>query len=106
MAFALLTSGSALIPTSGAVVNFAVPTTVRSLRLTNTSASPVTVTLFFDYDGTAANPVDTVLDSLVLAGKESAVIDGGPFNFAAGGRITGTATTNNAVSLHYTPATI
>ena len=108
MAFALTNSLSALLSNAtGALFNFAAATTVRSVRLTNTSVSAVSgVSLFFDYDGTGTGAVDCLLSGLTLAPGESVLVDGGPFNFANGGRISGVAGTASVISCHITPATI
>ena len=107
MAFALLPSESYLI-TNGEtdLVTFSVATTIKSVRLTNTSASTVAgVILYFRYDGVAGNAVARVIE-VDLAAKQSVVLDGGPWNFGAGGKISGIAGTTNVVNLHFTPATI
>jgi hypothetical protein len=107
MSFALSTSLSALITNAvAALFNFAAATTVKSVRLTNTHSTTVTVTLYFDYDGTAAAAVDTVVSGVSLAPGESVLVDGGPWNFAAASRISGIASVTNVVSVHLTPATI
>jgi hypothetical protein len=107
MAFALQTSLSALIVTPvGALFNFAAPTTIKGVRLTNTHTASVTVSLYFDYDGTATAAVDSALTDLVLGVGESVVLGGGPWDFAAGSRISGIASVASVVSIHITPATI
>lgn len=107
MAFALLTSLSALVPNvAGALFNFSVATTVRSVRMTNTHTAEVTVTLYFDYDGTATGAVDTIAKDVPMSPGESLLLDGGPWNFGASSRISGVASVNNVVTVHVTPATI
>lgn len=107
MSFGLTTSLSALIPDPvGALINFAVATSVKSVRLTNTSGSAVTVAIYFDYDGTSTNPIDMVLAPTLLGANESVLLDGGPWHFGVGGRISGIATTTNVVNIHVTPASI
>lgn len=107
MSFALSTSLSALVPdAAGALFNFAAATTVKSVRLTNTHSATVTVTLYFDYDGTATGAVDTIVSGASLAPGESVLVEGGPWNFAALSRISGVASVTNVVSVHISPATI
>lgn len=109
MAFALITSFSALITDSvAAVFSFGAGTvlTIKSFRLTNLHTAAVTVTLWFDYDGIAAGDVDCVLKNYTLNVGESVVLDGGPWNFAASSRISGIASVTNKVSLHFTAAQI
>lgn len=107
MAFALVKSKSALIPlAAGAVHDFSVSTSIASVRMTNTGAQPVAFTLWFDYDGTAMGDVDLVAKTVQLDGYQSIVLDGSPWNFDPSSRISGSATINNVVSCHITPATI
>lgn len=107
MAFALLTSLSALIPSAtGALFNFSVATTLKNFRMTNTHTAAVTVTLYFDYDGVATGAVDTLIKDVSLEPGESVLLDGGPWDFAASSRISGVASVNNVVTCHITPASI
>lgn len=107
MSFGLTTSKSTLIASStGALHDFSVATTIKSVRLTNNGAAPVSVTLWFDYDGTSTGDVDCVAKIVTIEGYASLVLDGGPWHFAASSRISGLATVNNIVTCHITPATI
>jgi hypothetical protein len=107
MAFGLQTSLSALVPdASGSCFDFSVATTIKSVRLTNMHSASVTVSLWFDYDGTNAADIDKVLHNKALAPGESVILDGGPWNFAASSRITGEVSDTDTVSIHITPATI
>ena len=107
MAFGLLTSLSALFPAvTGALFNFSIPTTVRSIRISNTSNAARTVTLYLDYDGVGVGAVDTILPLLQLAPYESVLLDGGPWDFTTGSRISGSASLGNVVNIHITPASI
>lgn len=107
MSFGLITSESALLPSStGALKNFSAATTVRNVRLTNVHTIAVTATLWFDYDGTSTGDVDMVLDAVTLGPGESVKLDGELWNFANGGRISGLASVANKITMHFSQATI
>jgi aspartate aminotransferase-like enzyme len=79
---------------------------VRTIRITNTSASNVVVTLYADYDGTGTAAVDALVNSITVPKNSSVIVEGGPFNFASGGRISGVAATTNVINIHLSMATI
>lgn len=104
MAFDLKESESVLLPSvKGSIFDFVENTTINHIRITNTSASKVTISVWFDFDGTSAGDTEKVLSNLDLSGGESVVMDG-MYNFLNGGRITAQAGTASVISFHFTRA--
>ena len=106
MAFALQTSLSALIPSpAGALFNFSATESVNDVMVVNTTGSDVTVSLWFDYDGTSATDTEKFISAYTVVANGVLHLTG-LWVFVSGGRITGLCSTNNAATAHITKATV
>lgn len=106
MAFGLLTSLQFLIPSpKAAIFNFTQAESINHIRITNTTNSAKTISLWFDFDGTSSGDTEKVLSDIDLSRDESVVMDG-IYDFQSGGRITGEASVVSSVSIHWTRASI
>jgi hypothetical protein len=105
MSFAMQESVSVRLPSAAAAVhNFIQKTAVGSIRFTNTTASNKTINVWFDYNGTVAGATEQIQYEVMIP-KKSSVSMPGVFVFSAGGRITASCSTHQAVTMHFTPAT-
>lgn len=105
MAFTMQESVSVLLPNVAAsVYDFTAKTAVGSVRFTNTTNANRTISVWFDYNGTAAGDVEKIQHDVQIP-KNSSVSMPGVFVFSNGGRITASCSVNNAVTMHFTPAT-